>query len=255
MQTVIGEKRLWDSEEIEMAKYCTKCGAVLNGNVKFCEKCGAPVAQGPVNTMGNPQQTTQVPPQNNVGWRASYGTGMQPPEDDSSKKIIILLLSVILGLLVFGGIGYYLYTQIMDPQNITPASSSHKVNREDSKDKTDTSKKDAVIEDKQKEKKEEAPKAAEDKPNWHWIQDTTTGVWLWNPEPAEGEWIVWSGDYVTDGNYRYANGSGVLTWYKNGKVIQVDHGTFERGRHHGRFTHKFPSGKVKYSNWNHGREL
>lgn len=29
----------------------------------------------------------------------------------------------------------------------------------------------------------------------------------------------------------------------------------ERGRHHGRFTHKFPSGKVKHSNWDHGREI
>ena len=164
---------------------------------------------------------------------------------------------MIFGLIVFGGVGYYIYTQILAPKNNVPAmSSSPKGDSGDSKEKKDTShkepsaeKQDIVIGVKPKEKKEE------DKPNWHWIQDTTTGVWLWNPEPTEGEWIVWSGDYVTDGNYRYANGSGVLTWYKNGKVIQVDNGTFERGRHHGRFTHKLPSGKVKYSNWSHGREL
>ncbi|MCR5438370.1 MAG: zinc ribbon domain-containing protein [Selenomonas sp.] len=229
-----------------MANYCTKCGAALEGEVKFCTKCGAPVTP---------------PPQNNAGWTGlpvdPYESGRQPhrEEDDSAKKILVLLLSVILGLLVFGGIGYYLYTQIMDPLKIAPESSSHKSNPVDSKDKTDAAKKDAAIKDKQQEKKEAAPQVVEDKPNWHWIQDTTTGVWLWNPEPTEGEWIVWSGDYVTDGNYRYANGPGVLTWYKNGKVIQVDNGSFERGRHHGRFTHKFPSGKVKYSNWSHGREL
>ena len=228
-----------------MARFCTKCGAALNEGVKFCTKCGAPV-------------TSPLP--NNSGWGGtpvpSYGNRMQPTrEDDSEKKIIVLLLSVILGLLVFGGIGYYLYTQIMDPQNITPASSSQKSASVERQDKTETTKKDAVVEDTQKEKKEAAPQVVEDKPNWHWIQDTTTGVWLWNPEPEDGEWIVWSGDYVSDGNYRYANGPGVVTWYKKGKVIQVDTGSFERGRHHGRVTHKFPSGKVKYSNWSHGREI
>ena len=89
----------------------------------------------------------------------------------------------------------------------------------------------------------------------HWIKDTQNGVYLWNPEPSENESIVWSGDYIQDGDYRYAEGSGTLTWYKNGEVIQVDEGTFKHGRHHGQFKHTFPSGNVVYSNWNNGTEI
>lgn len=89
----------------------------------------------------------------------------------------------------------------------------------------------------------------------HWIKDENTGVYLWNPEPAEGESITWSGGYVSEGNYKYADGKGVVTWYRDGKIIQVDEGGFSRGRHHGKFTHRFPSGNVIYSNWDHGKEI
>ena len=88
----------------------------------------------------------------------------------------------------------------------------------------------------------------------HWISDAN-GIYLWNPEPQDGESIHWSGGYVQDGNYKFADGSGVVTWYRNGQVIQVDEGTFERGRHHGQFKHTFPSGNVDYSNWSHGVEI
>ena len=88
----------------------------------------------------------------------------------------------------------------------------------------------------------------------HWISDAQ-GVYLWNPEPTDGETISWNGGYVTDGNYKFADGKGVVTWYRYGKIIQVDEGGFSHGRHHGKFVHKFPSGNVIYSNWDHGREL
>lgn len=92
-------------------------------------------------------------------------------------------------------------------------------------------------------------------PDWHWIKDSNNGAYIWNPEPSDGESIVWSGDYIQDGDYRFANGKGTVTWYKNGKIIQVDKGEFIHGRHHGRFSHEFPSGKVIYSDWDHGKEL
>ena len=89
----------------------------------------------------------------------------------------------------------------------------------------------------------------------HWIKDTNSGAYLWNPEPSGNETVSWSGNYVQDGDYRYADGSGTLKWYRDGKLIQTDEGTFERGRHNGQFKHTFPSGKVSYSNWNHGKEV
>lgn len=89
----------------------------------------------------------------------------------------------------------------------------------------------------------------------HWIKDNNTNVYIWNPEPSDGESITWSGGYVEDGDRRYANGSGTVTWYKNNQIIQVDEGGFLHGKHHGKFTHKFPSGNVIYSNWDHGKEI
>lgn len=89
----------------------------------------------------------------------------------------------------------------------------------------------------------------------HWIKDTANGAYVWNPEPQDGESVRWDGGTVRDGDNLYAQGNGKLTWYKNGQVIQVDEGTFEHGRHHGKFKHTFKSGNVDYSNWNHGEEI
>lgn len=59
-----------------MARFCTKCGTVLDEKVKFCTKCGASV----------PRQT-----QENAGWGGTPAlhdrTEMQlPEENDSGKK-------------------------------------------------------------------------------------------------------------------------------------------------------------------------
>ena len=89
----------------------------------------------------------------------------------------------------------------------------------------------------------------------NWISDSSRNIYLWNPEPGENESISWSGGYVQEGGYRYADGAGVVHWYRNGKLIQTDEGAFIRGRHNGHFKHIFPSGRVDYSNWNNGVEL
>ena len=87
----------------------------------------------------------------------------------------------------------------------------------------------------------------------HWIRDEETYVYLWNPKPQEGETVSWQGDFVEDGGYKYAEGFGKTTWYRHGEMTQQDEGTFEHGRRHGVFKHKFfPSGNVDYSTWEHG---
>ena len=89
-----------------------------------------------------------------------------------------------------------------------------------------------------------------------WIKDNTSDIYMENPSPTEGETISWSGGYVQDGNYKYADGFGTTTWRKYGNVIQVDEGTFVHGRRHGSYKHQFfPSGKIEYSNWDNGREI
>lgn len=88
----------------------------------------------------------------------------------------------------------------------------------------------------------------------NWIKDANN-VYLWNPEPQDGESITWNGGFVQDGNYKFADGSGTLTWYRDGEITQVDEGNFQHGQRQGRFSHKFPSGRVVYSNWNNGVEI
>ncbi|MBR1646572.1 MAG: hypothetical protein IJ685_07325 [Selenomonadaceae bacterium] len=89
----------------------------------------------------------------------------------------------------------------------------------------------------------------------HWIKDNNSGAYVWNPEPQDGESVHWDGEVVRSEGNLYAHGTGTLTWYKDGQVIQVDEGTFERGRHQGKFKHTFKSGRVDYSDWNNGVEI
>ncbi|MBQ4403780.1 MAG: hypothetical protein II857_05160 [Selenomonadaceae bacterium] len=88
----------------------------------------------------------------------------------------------------------------------------------------------------------------------NWIKDGN-GVYLWNPKPQDGETITWSGGYVQDGNNKFADGAGITTWYLDGQIEQIDEGTFRHGQRHGRFTHKFPSGRIIHSNWDNGIEI
>ena len=88
----------------------------------------------------------------------------------------------------------------------------------------------------------------------HWIKDAN-GVYLWNPQPHDGETVTWSGGFVQDGDYRYADGDGIVTWYLNGELEQADEGAFRHGQRHGHFTHKFPNGRVSHSDWDNGIEI
>ena len=91
----------------------------------------------------------------------------------------------------------------------------------------------------------------------NWIKDNSNDIYMQNPSPSEGETISWSGGYVQDGEYKFANGSGTTVWKnKSGEVVQVDEGNFEHGQRQGQFKHQvFPSGDIIYSNWDKGKKI
>ena len=91
----------------------------------------------------------------------------------------------------------------------------------------------------------------------NWIKDNSNDIYIQNPSPSEGETISWSGGYIQDGEYKFANGSGTTVWKnKSGEVVQVDEGNFEHGQRQGQFKHQFfPSGNIEYSNWKNGKEI
>ena len=100
----------------------------------------------------------------------------------------------------------------------------------------------------------EKPKPAPQPLGEHWIKDSN-GVYLWNPKPQDGETVTWSGGSVQDGDYKFAEGAGITTWYLNGEIEQIDEGSFKHGQRHGRFAHEFPSDRIIYSNWDNGVEI
>ena len=91
----------------------------------------------------------------------------------------------------------------------------------------------------------------------NWIRDNANDIYMQNPAPEEGESISWSGSYVLDGGYKFAEGCGTTVWRnKHGEIVQVDEGTFKRGKRQGKMKHQFfPSGDIVYSNWKNGKEI
>ena len=79
-------------------------------------------------------------------------------------------------------------------------------------------------------------------------QPDMNGVLIWNPQPAEGESILWEGS-VLDG---YAEGYGQLTWYWNGNEVAGYIGTMHMGRPHGTGRYRFADGDVYEGEWLHG---
>ena len=217
-----------------MPKFCVKCGAPLEENAKFCVSCGATINNDNIKL-----------PEKEI--KPSFDA--KSVENGQNNNPMRIIIGALLLMFVLSCGGYYYYTQHKETTQVSKSVPQGTKYTNEGK-KLDSEKKPLPEEKGNSEKQTE-----KEVPNWHWIKDNNTGVYIWNPEPTEGESIVWNGGYVQDGDYRYADGAGIVTWYKNGKVIQVDEGAFIRGRHHGHFTHKFPSGKVKKSNWDNGREI
>ena len=59
-----------------------------------------------------------------------------------------------------------------------------------------------------------------------WITDPQTGCRAWNAAPRVDESVTWEGPCV-DG---YVHGKGVLRWFKQGVLTEVDDGEFSKGK-------------------------
>ena len=59
-----------------------------------------------------------------------------------------------------------------------------------------------------------------------WTPDSATNCKVWNPSPEPNETVTWSGSCVNG----FAEGYGITTWYKNGRVNQIWKSTRKGGR-------------------------
>ena len=89
----------------------------------------------------------------------------------------------------------------------------------------------------------------------NWIQDEETEVYIWNPEPVDGESIQWIGDYVRDDGSRYAQGYGRVIWFLNGRSVQNDLGCYNHGKPNGKLKHILPDNRVFYTEWDNGKRI
>ncbi len=74
------------------------------------------------------------------------------------------------------------------------------------------------------------------------------GILIWNPVPAKGETVHWSGP--AQGGY--ANGEGLLTWYHNKKEVSSYQGYMKRGKPDGFGIYKFADGDIYAGEWRSG---
>ena len=74
-----------------------------------------------------------------------------------------------------------------------------------------------------------------------WIADARTNCRVWNPHPAVGESVSWSGTCKD----RLAEGKGILEWLKGGKPYERDEGTWRNGRQMGEGAQTWPGGQYK----------
>ena len=212
-----------------MQKFCEQCGSALKPGDKFCISCGAAVLET------NDSQSAQ-----NVTTQSQNST--RPSSNKNAKIFIpIVLVASLVGVGVWAGMEHFktedkVVTETQNPPENQPENVSA--------NPTPTNTPEPVV--------VTAPAPLD----ISWIMDKNTGVYLRNPEPTDGESITWSGGYVQEGQYKFADGYGVTNWYRYGELKQVDEGTFIKGERNGQFKHKFyPSGNVDYSNWDRGVEI
>lgn len=86
-----------------MAKFCMRCGAALEENIKFCKKCGTPV-DGTSKNMVDRQAVSDV----SSGIASARQAKTAPIKSQGSGNWPIAVLAIVIVFLC-GGIGYYYY--------------------------------------------------------------------------------------------------------------------------------------------------
>ncbi len=83
-------------------------------------------------------------------------------------------------------------------------------------------------------------------PGKQWIADKEKNCWAANPDPRDGEYVMWSGAPC---NGALIAGEGVLTWYLGEMVIGKDTGTFYNGMLWGKGRLDFADGAFYVGNF------
>jgi len=72
-----------------------------------------------------------------------------------------------------------------------------------------------------------------------WAADPKTGCRVWDPHPQPRQSISWSGRCI-DG---FAEGRGIVQWFKDALVFEKDEGEWHEGRQTGKGVQTWPTGR------------
>lgn len=81
----------------------------------------------------------------------------------------------------------------------------------------------------------------------HWIQDPTSGCWIYNAEPQHDESMAWEGPSCGYGGE--ANGVGTVTWFQYNAWTLAEKGEMRGGLMQGDWIRRFKSGDVEHAFW------
>lgn len=215
--------------------FCPLCGTRVSPSDKICTKCEYDLADyqlSIIKSLNKKQSKTNVRPTENTPANK---------EKKSSASFIVI------GILIMIAVANHMLfnnpssdsSNNPTPEVYSPVSSTNETIIEQETPKTTEAPKPAII-----------PALGN-----NWIKDENNGIYLWNPYPTDNESISWNGGYIQDGDYRFAEGFGTVTWYKDGNLNGIEEGTFKHGKPHGHNVYKFPNGSIKETDWNYGEEI
>lgn len=81
----------------------------------------------------------------------------------------------------------------------------------------------------------------------HWIQDPSSGCWVYNAYPQHDESMAWEGPGCSYGGE--ANGVGTVTWFQYNAWTLAEKGEMRDGLMNGGWIRRFKSGKIDESYW------
>jgi len=84
----------------------------------------------------------------------------------------------------------------------------------------------------------------------HWIQDPSSGCWIYNAEPQHDEAMAWDGPGCSAGGE--ANGVGTVTWFQYNAWTLAEKGEMRGGLMQGDWIRRFKSGEVEHALWADG---
>lgn len=216
--------------------FCTQCGSPMPENKPESDKrswvceCGTINENDFCTSCGKKKQDS-----NEAKDRSAISSPKTKKKNKKSKKNSLIILAII-SMILSMAVGVY-------KANFTQDNKNAKTNEIVTTAKTDVPKNNV-------DAKENNKKIGKE-----WVADKDTGVYVFYADHKDNEKISWLGESVEYNGARYANGSGRIVYYKEGKMDKIDYGEYVKGKKNDKIMRVYSDGKIEVGLWNNGEEV